>query len=163
MIFCLNQYIYFLSLKLYNTMTVSIQWILGELKSIESGKVLLYLIIYGTWGTLMNEFGAWAEIARFTYWWQIFTVYWLYMIPISIVLRNLVWHRQYAYGLITMCLLEFGGYALESSYAYPNNILDQWFNERNFSLGMALFFGFYYPVGNALVSLIYNKWQGPKA
>jgi len=47
-----------------------------------------------------------------------------------------------------MALLEFGGYALETSYAYPNNLLDQLFNERNFSLGMALFFALYFPLGN---------------
>lgn len=133
------------------------EWIKNQLKTIEPQKVIIYLIVYGVWGTLMNWFGAWAQIATFTHWWQIITVYWLYMIPVSIVLRNLVWHRQYAYGLITMCLLEFGGYAFETSYAYPSNILDQLFNERNFSLGMAIFFGFYYPVGNALVNWVYKR------
>ena len=111
----------------------------------------------------MNWFGVWAEIAAFTHWWQIFTVYWFYMIPISILLRNQVWHKQYAYGLISMCLLEFSGYALETSFAYPNNILDQLFNERNFSLGMAIFFGFYYPVGNAFVNVLYKTLFSKKA
>ncbi len=135
-------------------MSKELKWIIEELKSIEPRKIIIYMVCYGAWGTLMNWFGDWAEIARFTYWWQIITVYWLYMIPISIVLRNQVWHRQYAYGLISMCLLEFGGYALETSYAYPNNLLDQFFNERNFSLGMAMFFGFYFPLGNALVNKV---------
>jgi len=56
-----------------------------------------------------------------------------------------------------MGILEFGGYALESSYAYPDNILDRFFNIRNFSLGMALFFAVYFPLGNSLVQFIYKS------
>jgi len=118
--------------------------------------IFLYVIIYFTWGMGMDKFGSIVEIAKFTYWWQVITVYILYMVPISLILRKLPFHTQYAYGLVTMGLLEFGGYALESSYAYPNNILDQLFNERNFSLGMALFFALYYPAGNWLVGKIYK-------
>ena len=118
--------------------------------------IFLYVIIYFTWGMGMDKFGSIVEIAKFTYWWQVITVYILYMVPISLILRKLPFHAQYAYGLVTMGLLEFGGYALESSYAYPNNILDQLFNERNFSLGMALFFALYYPAGNWLVGKVYK-------
>ena len=104
----------------------------------------------------MNWVGQQLEIARFTFWWQVITCYIAYMVPISLLLRGLPFHQQYAYGLIAMALLEFGGYALETSYAYPDNVLDQFFNERNFSLGMALFFGLYFPLGNALVAKIYH-------
>ena len=51
-----------------------------------------------------------------------------------------------------MGLLEFGGYALHSSYAYPHNILDRFFSERNFSLAMVLFFALYFPLLNAFVA-----------
>ncbi len=118
--------------------------------------VLTYCMVYLTWGTVMNWFGAEVEIAKFTYWWQIITCYILYMVPISLLLRGLPIHTQYAYGLVAMGLLEFGGYALESSYAYPNNLLDQFFNIRNFSLGMALFFALYFPLGNWGVAKIYK-------
>jgi len=118
--------------------------------------ILVYILIYFSWGMLMDNFGAAVEIARFTYWWQVITVYLLYMIPISLLLRELPFHMQYAYGLIAMALLEFGGYALQTSYAYPDNLLDQFFNIRNFSLGMALFFALYFPVGNILVNRIYS-------
>lgn len=138
-------------------MKAYINWIIKELLSVERSKWLIYIVVYFSWGFLMNWFGAWAEIAKFTYWWQIISCYILYMVPISIVLRNQVWHTQYAYGLVAMGLLEFGGYAMETSYAYPNNLLDQFFNERNFSLGMTLFFGFYFPLGNGLVSWIYGR------
>lgn len=105
----------------------------------------------------MNWFGQIVEIARFTFWWQVITCYILYMVPISMLLRGLPFHQQYAYGLVAMGVLEFGGYALKTSYAFPNIILDQLFNVRNFSLGMALFFALYFPLGNKLVGKIYNS------
>jgi hypothetical protein len=123
--------------------------------NVDKRVIAIYVIIYFTWGMGMDFFGATMEIARFTYWWQVITVYLFYMIPISLLLRKLPFHAQYAYGLVTMCLLEFGGYALESSYAYPNNLIDQFFNIRNFSLAMALFFSLYYPAGNWLAGKVY--------
>ena len=104
----------------------------------------------------MDYFGTQTEIARFTHWWQVITVYLLYMIPISLLLRGLPFHMQYAYGLVAMGILEFAGYALKTSYAYPDNILDQIFGIRNFSLGMALFFALYFPAGNWAVERIYK-------
>jgi hypothetical protein len=78
------------------------------------------------------------------------------MVPISLLLRNLPFHAQYAYGLVAMGILEFGGYALHSSYAYPDNILDKLFSPQNFGLGMALFFALYFPLGNWGVCKIYK-------
>lgn len=124
--------------------------------SVDKKLILIYVIVYFIWGMGMDAFGAAVEIARFTYWWQVITCYIIYMIPISLLLRGLPFHMQYAYGLIAMCLLEFGGYAFETSYAYPDNLMDQFFNIRNFSLGMALFFGLYFPLGNLLVAKIYG-------
>lgn len=120
--------------------------------------IFVYILVYFAWGMGMDAFGTFAEIARFTYWWQVISCYILYMIPISLLLRGLPFHMQYAYGLIAMCFLEFGGYALQTSYAYPDNLLDQFFNIRNFSLGMAIFFGLYFPLGNLLVGKIYHKF-----
>lgn len=117
--------------------------------------ILIYCLLYFCWGLLMNWFGAVVEIAKFTYWWQVITCYILYMVPISLLLRNLPFHTQYAYGLIAMSLLEFAGYGLQTSYAYPDNLLDQLFGVRNFSLAMALFFALYFPVGNWAVQKVY--------
>ena len=122
--------------------------------------ILVYVLIYFFWGMIMNRIGTEAEIARFTRWWQVLTVYLLYMIPISLLLRGLPYHMQYAYGLVAMGLLEFSGYALETSYAYPENLLDQWFGIRNFSLAMALFFALYFPIGNWGVTAIYSVLFG---
>ncbi|QCW99964.1 hypothetical protein FGM00_07570 [Aggregatimonas sangjinii] len=118
--------------------------------------IALYCIVYFSWGMAMDWFGTQVEIARFTYWWQVITCYILYMVPISLLLRKLPFHAQYAYGLIAMCLLEFAGYALESSYAYPDNVLDKVFGIRNFSLGMAMFFALYFPLGNWGVGRLYH-------
>ena len=125
--------------------------------AVDKRLILTYCALYFTWGLSMNWVGQQLEIAKFTFWWQVISCYVLYMVPISLLLRGLPFHQQYAYGLIAMAFLEFGGYALETSYAYPNNILDQFFNERNFSLGMAIFFALYFPLGNALVSKIYQS------
>ena len=124
--------------------------------NVDKRLIFIYVIIYFSWGMGMDKFGAIIEIAKFTYWWQVITVYIGYMIPISLLLRKLPFHAQYAYGLVTMGLLEFGGYALESSYAYTDNLVDQFFNVRNFSLGMALFFALYYPAGNWITGKVYK-------
>lgn len=117
--------------------------------------LLIYIVVYFSWGLCMNYFGTYMQIAKFTFWWQIITCYLLYMVPVSLLLRKLPFHAQYAYGLVAMGLLEFGGYALRSSYAYPDNILDRTFSPQNFSLGMALFFALYFPAGNWVVGKIY--------
>ena len=118
---------------------------------IEPRRLLVYVVVYGVAGTIMNEIGKAAEIARFTWWWQIITVYILSLIPVSVFVRRMPAFDQYLYGLFFLALLEFGGYALETSYAYPGNIVDQFFNERNFALFMALAFGTIPPIGNLIV------------
>ncbi len=133
----------------------TIAWAKGKL-SVDKRLLIIYCVVYFIWGMAMDRFGTEVGIARFTYWWQVITCYIVYMVPISLLLRNLPFHTQYAYGLIAMGLLEFGGYALRTSYAYPNNLLDQLFGERNFALGMALFFALYFPLGNWGVQKLFN-------
>jgi hypothetical protein len=125
--------------------------------NIDKRMLLVYIVLYFCWGMLMDQFGKYMEIACFTHWWQVITSYVLYMVPISLLLRRHVWHVQYAYGLIAMAILEWLGYKMETSYAYPDNLLDQYFNIRNFSLSMAIFFAFYFPVGNWAVAVISRK------
>jgi hypothetical protein len=117
---------------------------------------ITYVATYFVVGTFMNNVGQWLAIARFTYWWQVITVYVLYMVPISVAFRGLPWWRQYLYGLLPMGLLELGGYALHSSYAYPHNLIDRFLDPRNFALVMALFFAAYFPLLNALVAFIHR-------
>lgn len=117
--------------------------------------ILLYVVVYFLWGVGMNYFGTYMQLAKFTYWWQIITCYIFYMVPVSLLLRNLPFHAQYAYGLVAMGFMEFGGYAFKSSYVYPDNLLDKIFSPQNFALGMALFFALYFPLGNWGVGKIY--------
>lgn len=70
-------------------------------------------------------------------------------------MRGYSFFTQYAYGLVAMAVLEFGGYALKTSYIYPENFLEQWFGPHIFALGMAMFFALYFPVGNWVVNRIY--------
>ena len=130
-------------------------WVKTEL-NVDKRLLVLYCLVYFAWGMAMDWFGTQVEIARFTYWWQVITCYILYMVPISLLLRKLPFHAQYAYGLVAMGFLEFAGYAFQSSYAYPNNLLDNFFGIRNFSLGMALFFALYFPFGNWGVGRLYR-------
>ena len=133
--------------------------LLSRLK-VDRTTLLVYCVLYFSWGIGMHHFGDWAQIARFTYWWQVITCYIFYMVPVSLMLRGLPWHAQYAYGLAAMGVLEFGGYALETSIAFDNNLLDQFFGERNFALGMTLFFGTYFPIGNWGVARVRAMFPG---
>lgn len=130
-------------------------WALNKLR-VDRKLIFIYCLIYFAWGMLMNWFGTEVQIARFTYWWQVISCYILYMVPISLLLRKLPFHAQYAYGLIAMGLLEFGGYFFKTSYAFPGNVLDELIGIRNFTLGMALFFALYFPLGNWGVGKIYE-------
>ena len=105
----------------------------------------------------MNYIGITFEIARFENWWQVVTCYGLYMIPVSVWLLGKPVFRQYAYGLVAMGLLEFSGYALHTSYVYPNNILVEWFSPYTFALVMAMFFAAYFPIGNWAVERIHDR------
>lgn len=136
-------------------MSTFFEWAKSKL-NVDWRLLLIYGIVYLLWGLAMNWFGTEMEIAKFTYWWQVISCYLLYMIPISLVLRGLPFHMQYAYGLIAMGLLEFGGYFFETSYAYPNNSIERFFGVRNFALAMALFFAFYFPLGNMVATKIYE-------
>ena len=137
-------------------MKTFLNWAVPRLK-VDKRLIAIYCIVYFSWGMLMNWFGAEVQIARFTFWWQVISCYIIYLVPLSLLLRGLPFHAQYAYGLVAMGLLEFGGYALKTSYAYPDNLLDQFFNIRNFSLAMALFFAVYFPLGNWAVGKIYQR------
>jgi hypothetical protein len=125
-------------------------------KGLERPKLVLYIVVYFLWGFGMNLFGEYAEIAKFTYWWQVITCYILYMVPVSILLRDFSFFTQYCYGLFAMGLLELAGYALETSYVYPENILIQFFGEYTFALIMTLFFALYFPLGNLLIDYLYD-------
>lgn len=133
---------------------------LQRILSIDPKLLGVYVVVYLAWGVLMQNVGTYTRIARFKSGWQIITCYVFYMVPVSVLLLPFAWWQQYAYGLFFMGLLEFSGYALGSSYAYDDNILDQFFGPRNFALAMTLFFAAYFPIGNAVAVAIYGVIWG---
>ena len=115
-----------------------------------------YLIVYICSGFFMNWFGITTKIAKFKNWWQVITCYVFYLIPCSIAVRELSYWDQYLYGLLFLGVLEFLGYSLKTSIVFEGNILDRLFTERNFALGMTLFFASYIPAGNAISAFLFS-------
>ena len=137
----------------------------NELKSTPRHLLISYLLVYLSAGFVMNEVGKLMGIAKFTYWWQVLTCYGLYMIPIGLLVRKMPFHMQYLWGLFSMCILEFLGYALGTSIALNitqngnqiinnGNLLASIVDIKNFSLGMAIFFGLYYPALNKVALFV---------
>lgn len=133
-----------------------IETLLSQMRPDDMRIIWIYVAIYFLWGVGMHNFGIAVRIARFRHWLQIIPCYILYMIPISLLLREMPWYEQYVYGLFFMGIYEFGGYALRTSIAYKDNILDRFFSPQNFALGMTLFFASYFPLGNWLVEVVYG-------
>ena len=125
------------------------------------GLWMLYFAVYIPVGFMMNGIGQLAEIAMFAHWWQVITCYGLYLVPASILWKHRSWFDQYLWGLLVLGLLEVAGYTLGTSIAFPGNVLDQMFTERNFSLAMTLFFGAFIPAGNAAVAAISGRLNRP--
>ena len=125
-------------------------------------ELCIYSSIYLATGIVMNSIGIYFEIVRFEHWWQIITCYALYMVPVSILIKEYSFFNQYCYGLLAIGILEFSGYTFQTSYVYPNNILSQLFTPYNVTLAMTLFFAVYFPLGNMLVSYICKKFTTQK-
>ena len=120
-------------------------------------ELCIYSSIYLATGIVMNSIGIYFEIVRFEHWWQIITCYALYMVPVSILIKEYSFFNQYCYGLLAVGVLELCGYTFQTSYVYQNNILSQLFTPYNVTLAMTLFFAIYFPLGNMLVSYICKK------
>ena len=127
--------------------------LLHKLK-IRRSLLITYLITYFICGIIMHNIGDHFKIARFAHWAQVISCYLVYMVPISILLRDKSVLDQYAYGVVAIAFLEFFGYAFGTSYAFDGNFLDMYFTPRNFTLGMTIFFGTYFPLGNWAVDKI---------
>ena len=112
---------------------------------------LVYLGVFFVWGMVANQLGKLSAIAEFRHWWQVLTCYLGYLVPVSLLLRRKSTFEQYVYGVFALAPLELAGYALGSSIAHDNNVIDQLLGPRNFTLFMSVFFGIIPPVGNAIV------------
>jgi hypothetical protein len=118
---------------------------------------LLYVGLYLLSGLVMNALGKLLQIAEFASWWQVISCYVLYLVPASLLVRRYGPFQQYLYGLLALAPLELAGYALGTSLAYPHNILDRIFGERNFVLVMVVFFASILPCGNWAVARLERR------
>lgn len=128
-----------------------------KFKKVSVKEVGTYTVLYVIMGAIMNSVGIYFEIVRFEHWWQIITCYAMYMVPISILIKEYSFFNQYCYGLLAIGILELSGYTLQTSYVYPNNFLVKLFTPYNLTLAMTLFFAVYFPLGNMLVKFILKK------
>jgi len=139
------------------------KFIVEKFRRVSFLEVCIYSTIYLLTGTIMNFIGIHFEIVRFEYWWQIITCYALYMVPVSILIKEYSFFNQYCYGLLAIGILELVGYTFQTSYVYPNNILSQIFTPYNLTLAMTLFFAIYFPLGNMFVEFISEKYFHKKS
>ncbi len=121
---------------------------------------LLYMAVYLVWGLISNSIGKLFAIAAFLHWWQVFTCYVVYLVPVSLLLRHHTRLEQYVYGVLALAPLELVGYSIGSSIAYDGNVIDMILGPRNFTLAMCVFFGIIPPVGNGLVAWIEARCFG---
>ena len=115
---------------------------------------VIYALVFFTWGCISNSIGKMLSIAEFGHWWQVFTCYVVYLVPVSLLLRDKSTFEQYVYGVFALAPLELLGYSLGTSIAHPDNLFDLVLGPRNFTLAMCVFFGIIPPVGNFLVRSI---------
>lgn len=112
------------------------------------------LALYWAFNTALDsvnhQVGQWLELARFTYFWQAGTAGLVAALGAAWVRRR-SFVDQYCFGLMVMGFVEFLGYGLETSYAYPGNLFERAFGVRNLSLTMTLLFGLLFPITNAVV------------
>jgi hypothetical protein len=101
-------------------------------------EILIYLTVVLLLGTAMNSLGKFLAIAEFKYWWQVGTCYVGYVLPTALLVRHRRPSDQLLFGFIAMVPLELAGYALGTSVAYPDNLIERAFGMRNFTLAMVV-------------------------
>ena len=120
---------------------------------------IIYLTTYLLVGGILQLSSPYTRIARFAYDWQVLTLYGLYLVPISVLLRGRPWHMQYAYALAAIAPIDIVGFALHTSLAYPNNFFDSVVGERNFTLTFVVLASWIPYCGNLVVEAITKLLQ----
>jgi len=106
--------------------------------SVPRRELVVYVAVVLAFGTVMNSLGKMLAIAEFKFWWQVGTCYVGYVLPAALLVRHMRAVDQLVFGLIAMVPLELAGYALGSSIAHPDNLLERAFGMRNFTLAMVV-------------------------
>ena len=117
----------------------------------------IYLISYLLLGALAQLLTPYLEIARFARNWQFITLYGGFLVPLSVLIRGLPWHQQYAYAVMAIAPIELGAFTLHTSIAYPHNIIEVLLGQRNFTLAMVLLAAWIPYVGNLVVPA-FARW-----
>lgn len=119
----------------------------------------VYLTSYLLVGTILQLSAPYIRVARFAYDWQVVTIYGLYLVPMSVLLRGRPWHTQYAYALVAIAPIDIAGFALHTSLAYPNNRLDVIVGERNFTLTFVILASWIPFFGNMFVQAVTRQLE----
>jgi hypothetical protein len=114
----------------------------------------IYLVTYLAFGAVLQFTAPYTQIARFAHDWQVVTLYGLYLVPLSALLRGRKWHMQYAYAIMTIAPVDIIGFMFHTSIAYPNNFIDAIVGERNFTMTFVLIAAWIPYVGNVVVEVI---------
>ena len=120
---------------------------------------IIYLVTYLIVGGILQLSAPFMRIARFAYDWQVITLYGLYLVPLSVLLRGRPWHMQYAYALVAIAPIDILGFSLHTSLAYPNNFFDSVVGERNFTLTFVVLASWIPFCGNVVVEAITGRVQ----
>ena len=126
--------------------------VFDEFRSVPTHVWLLYFAFYLTLGLSLQLTAPYTRIARFAYDWQVLTIYGCYLVPLSILVRRLPWHGQYAYSVIAIGPIDVIGFALGTSQMFPENVISQVFGPQSFTLCFVLIAAWIPALGNLAVA-----------
>lgn len=121
----------------------------------------IYFVVYLAGGAVAQlVLAPHLEIARFARDWQFLTLYGGFLVPLSLAVRGLPWHQQYAYSLMAIAPVEISAFALGTSVAYPANLFDAVLGPHNFTLAMVMLAAWLPYLGNLVVATVDRRRSG---
>lgn len=124
-------------------------------RALSTSEWIVSAVVFTVLGVVMNAVGHVCEIAWFKHWWQVFTCYLGYVLPLAVVLRPIPSLRErYAYAILAFIPLELVGYAIGSSVIADGNIIATVVGPHNFTLAMVLLVSPTPLVGNSIVDFL---------
>jgi hypothetical protein len=127
---------------------------------------MVYLVVYIVAGGVLQWASPYMRIAAFLHDWQVFSLYGLFLVPLSILVRGRPWHTQYVYAVAAIGPIDVIGFAIGTSIAYPGNVIERVVGTRSFTLAFVLAAGWIPVVGNIVVSrleaLLFERREVPR-
>jgi hypothetical protein len=112
----------------------------------------LYFVVYVGAGGALQLAAPYLKVAAFLHNWQVLSLYGLFLVPLSILLRGRSWHSQYAYSVVAIAPVDIVGFAIGTSVAYPGNFIERVVGPRSFTLTFVVIAGWIPVAGNIVVS-----------